>query len=243
MLDETVADILAGEATTYSPGGNIVSASPAGKVVATAPAVQPEPAVEMYTEVSPVNDWSPADPRLSAVADRLISDKRSEYLKEATAVQYGSCAALFTKITGITDVRAIDQNALKSFKEGLHKIPVSYGKSTKDKVLSYEQILAKADAMPDEKVGLSPTTVNRHLDHIKQILEKAAEDEIVLPHKVNTTKLRIKEKSGIATSAHRFASPNCNRCSSTRSGQDTVAGIVAMSRDPSSSRTEPIGCR
>ncbi len=194
MLDETLAGILATEAKIYTSRGNMANVHIPEPAVTTVSAAQPVQAAALKREISPLNECPPADPHLSAVADRLISDKRSQDLKEATAVQYGSCAALFTKITGITDVRAVDQDALKSFKEGLSKIPVSYGKSSSDKDLSYAQILAKADALPDEKVGLSPSTKNRHLDHMKQILEKAVEDGIVLPHKVNTTKLRVKEK-------------------------------------------------
>ena len=123
-----------------------------------------------------------------------MSDKRSEDLREATVAPYAASAVLFTKITGITDVRAIDQEALKSFKEALSKIPISYGKSSGDKDLSYPQILAKAANLPTEKVGFSPTTKNRYFDHMKQFLEKAAEDGILLRYKVNTTKLRVREK-------------------------------------------------
>lgn len=194
MLDDTLADILATEAKIFSARGNMANEHSSESAMATVPVVQTVMTAVSTAEFSIEKQCPPADPSLSAVADRLISDKRSQDLREATAVQYGSCAALFTKITGITDVRAIDQDALKAFKEGLSRIPTNYGKSPSDKDLSYAQILAKADPLPDDKVGLSPTTKNRHLDHVKQFLEKAVEDGIVLPHKVNTTKLRVKEK-------------------------------------------------
>ena len=194
MLDETLADILATETTIYSSRGNMVNASTAGRAFTTEPSVQPASNASPNTNASPLNEGPPANPSLSAVAERLMSDKRSEELREATVAQYASSAALFTKITGITDVRDIDQEAMKSFKDALSKIPTSYGKSSSDKDLSYPQILAKARTLPAGKVGFSPTTRNRYFDHMKQFLEKAAEDGIALRHKVNTTKLRVKEK-------------------------------------------------
>ena len=194
MLDETLADILATEATIFSSRGNMVTTFPAGTGFATAQAVQPFSAAAPNTDVVPLDDRPPADPSVTSVTERLMSDKRSEDLREATVAQYAASAALFTKITGITDVRDIDQEALKSFKAALDKIPVSYGKSASDKELSYPEILTKAGKLPAEKVGLSPTTKNRYIDHLKQILGKATEDGIVLRHKVNTTKLRVKQK-------------------------------------------------
>ena len=194
MLDETLADILATETTIYSSRGNLVNASTAGTAFSTALSVQPASPASPNTDVSRLNECPPADPSLSAVTERLMSDKRSEGLREATVAQYASSAALFTKITEIADVRAIDQEAMKFFKDALSRIPTSYGKSSSDKDLSYAQILAKAGTLPAGKVGFSPTTKNRYFDHMKQILEKADEDGIVLRHKVNTTKLRVKEK-------------------------------------------------
>ncbi|RYH02008.1 site-specific integrase [Salipiger sp. IMCC34102] len=194
IFQASLKEILATEAVATSPEGNLQqphdsTSQKLGSLIASP--------LSLTKAVCEEDAGKPAipepDPTLSAVAERLMAEKRSQELREATIAQYASSIDLFIKITGIQDVRKIDQDVATVFKAGLRKLPVSYGKSPKDRDLSFAELVNKADALPDEKVGLSPTTVNRHIDHLKQILNKAEEDGIALRHKVNTTKLRMKD--------------------------------------------------
>ncbi|SEN90051.1 hypothetical protein SAMN04488003_1601 [Loktanella fryxellensis] len=134
------------------------------------------------------------DPAIAAVVSRLMEEKKSDNLRAATITQYGFCIELFGKITGITDVRDVTQTAVSAFRDGLRSISNSYGKSLADKDLTYDQLRQKAASLPRDRVGLSSTTVNRHLDHIRQVLEKADSEGIILEHRINTAKLRLKER-------------------------------------------------
>lgn len=71
-------------------------------------------------------------------------------------------------------------------------IPIaqSWGKSPKDTTATRDEILARAATLAPDKVGLSVGTINRHLEHLGQIIEWADDEGIKVDQKLNATKLR-----------------------------------------------------
>lgn len=193
MLDATRCEMIALENTTFREQGVVQSDVQDDNFVLTAAISTASDRHEPLHQVSAATSPTP-DPAMMAVVARLMDDKRADNLRVATVTQYGSCIELFTKVTGITDVRDVTQTTASAFRDGLRRISCSYGKSQADKGLSYNELLQKAASLPRDRVGLSATTVNLHLDHLRQVLEKAESEGIVLRHKVNTSKLRLKEK-------------------------------------------------
>ena len=77
---------------------------------------------------------------------------------------------LFIEATGVSDIRQLRQEHLARFIDVLNQLPKSYRKSPKDRLKTLAQILDAAQGKP---VGVSPTTINRNIDYIGQLLKKA----------------------------------------------------------------------
>jgi len=137
---------------------------------------------------------TPHDPSIFAVAARMNAFKRAEGIEEKTLRQYESSATLFVRLTGIEDVRKIRQSHASAFRADLQKIPTSWGKSPVDRTASREEIMARAAKLPADKVGLSVGTLNRHLEHLKQIVEWADGEGIAIDSRLKPGKLRRKDK-------------------------------------------------
>ncbi|KEO61244.1 site-specific integrase [Thioclava indica] len=149
------------------------------------PAVPPLPCPEV--------DAGTLDPDIQAVVSRMNEMKRSEGVEEKTLRQYESFVGLFTTLTGIGDVRQIRQTDATGFRAALYKLPKSWGKSPADRNASREEIMARAAKLPPEKVGLSIGTINRHLEHMGQIVEWASDEGIAVNPKLKPGKLRRKD--------------------------------------------------
>ncbi|MFW2587311.1 tyrosine-type recombinase/integrase [Sagittula sp. SSi028] len=157
-----------------------------GNSAPTLPAAKPEPKPEPEEDAFP-------DPALTAVVERMNALKRGEGVEEKTLRQYVSFVALFTTLTGVSDVRKIRQSHASAFRSDLHKLPKSWGKSPRDAIATRDEIMARAAALPPEKAGLSVGTINRHLEHLAQIVSWASDEGIPVDDKLNPAKLRRKD--------------------------------------------------
>ena len=142
---------------------------------------------------TPGSDPDLPDASLQAIVRRMNEAKRLEKVEEKTLKQYSSFARLFTTLTGIDDIRHIRQNHVTAFRAVLHKLPKSWGKSPADQTATREEILARAARLPPEKIGLSVGTINRHLEHLGQIIECASDEGIPVDGRLKPTKLRRKD--------------------------------------------------
>ncbi len=134
------------------------------------------------------------DPSISAVIERLIIQKSRDGTSSVTQQQYRSFGALFKLITGLNDVRSIRKHHAARFRDVLQQMPKSWGKSPKDAHAPLSAMLTKAKALPPEMVGLAPGTINRHLDHLAQLLSHADDEGINVDDKVKPGKLRVREE-------------------------------------------------
>ncbi|WP_143540112.1 DUF6538 domain-containing protein [Rhodovulum sulfidophilum] len=134
------------------------------------------------------------DPDIVAVVERINAERDRDHIKEDTRKQLSSQARLFIKATGVTDVRNINQGHLKFYKSVLQRLPTSYGKSPKDADRTIDELLARAEDLPEKKVGLSPRTINGHLDRFKFIFQFAKSESITISDTIELGLLRVREE-------------------------------------------------
>lgn len=134
------------------------------------------------------------DPALMAVALRLSDFKQADDVSESCRKQYLSCAKLFIRITGLTDIRIVKQGHVATFRNTLLKLPKHWGRSPKNATRLIADILQDAKSMPTDQVGLSLGTINRHLEHIAQFFAQAKSEGIAVNNDLDFTRLRRKEE-------------------------------------------------
>ncbi|MBL0370886.1 site-specific integrase [Rhizobium sp. KVB221] len=91
--------------------------------------------------------------------------------RKDTFDQHNSLARLFVRFVGHGNPRKMRQTHIAQFRAALVKFPKNYGKSPKDFARTIPEILARAAEMPKEKVGLSASTMNRHMTQMGNIVK------------------------------------------------------------------------
>jgi integrase len=167
-------------------------------VAASSTAVaRPDPAPASADQPPPPEPAEPGlDPSITAVIERMIEFKRhaEDGLEEKTVRQYRAFGGLLQRVTGKADVRFLLQSDLVTFRATLLRLPKSFGKSPTDHTLPLETSLAKAAALPKEKVGLAVGTVNRYIDHASALVSAAKAEGFELHPRLEPGLLRRKEK-------------------------------------------------
>ncbi|TKD13791.1 site-specific integrase [Rhodobacter capsulatus] len=158
----------------------------AARSLAPVQAFAPAPVVSAPREI----DY---DPDLMALVDRINADKSREHIKPETRKQLVSGVKLFILAIGITRITDIEQKHLKAFKDMLQRLPRHYGKSPKDANRSIDEILARADDLPEDEVGLSPRTINGHLERWSLMVRYAKSEGIAVSPSIQLDLLRVQE--------------------------------------------------
>lgn len=143
---------------------------------------------------SKADDAQIFDPALIAVAICLSDLKQADNVSESCRKQYLSCADLFIRITGLTDIRFVKQAHVAMFRNTLLKLPKHWGRSPKNAARPIADILQEAKILSYDIVGLSAGTVNRHLEHIAQFVAQAKSEGIAVNSDLDFTRLRRKEE-------------------------------------------------
>lgn len=151
------------------------------------------------------------DPNLIQLVERINDEKDRDHIKEDTRRQLASQARLFISTTGVTDVTDITQAHLKYYKSVLQRLPKSYGKSAKDADRSVEDLLARAADLPEDKVGLSPRTINGHLDRFSLIFRVARSESLKISDDIQLSLLRVPETKRNRDKREAFALPELQR--------------------------------
>ena len=84
---------------------------------------------------------------------------------------------MFCLLANVQTVTEIEQFHLRIFAEKIDRVPVDFNKSSRDKTLTLREICARAEGMPDTKIGRAPGTFNAHLDNIGAVLTHALKNE------------------------------------------------------------------
>lgn len=90
---------------------------------------------------------------------------------DKTGRQHVALAKLFVRFVGHDNPAKMRQSHISDFKVTLSEMPKNYGKSPQDHVIPLVDILARAKDMPPEKVGLSQSTLNRHMTQMSNIAD------------------------------------------------------------------------
>ncbi|SNR52697.1 DUF6538 domain-containing protein, partial [Puniceibacterium sediminis] len=84
---------------------------------------------------------------------------------------------MFCLLANVQTVAEIEQFHLRIFADKIDRVPVDFNKSSQDKTLTLREICARADGMPEAKLGRAPGTFNAHLDNIGAVLTHALKNE------------------------------------------------------------------
>lgn len=159
-----------------------------------APPAIPNPVTAPESPQPAASSRFTTDPTILSVAERVNANKSREDCTVETQKQILSTASLFTKVTGVADITGIEQMHLSFFKVTLENLPTSYGKSSKDAERSIEEILQRGEDLPDDKVGLSPRTINGHLDRLNLMIRTAKSEGLSIHSTIDIGLLRVPEK-------------------------------------------------
>lgn len=133
------------------------------------------------------------DPSIAAVVDRLLARKKEDGVGRAQDTQIRAVSRLFVEAIEETDIRAVTQGHIASFRDVMSRLPKSHGKSVRHRGKPLREIIDAARSLPPAKVGLAPATVNRNLEIVRQILRSAATEGIQTVEGVDTSRLRRRD--------------------------------------------------
>lgn len=123
---------------------------------------------------------------LMGTAVRLVREGEA---RQATRDQKLKSVSLFIYLTSVQLVTAITQRHLKTFAKSLREhLPRHYWKSPEQKRLTFKEVREAAASAPRGDIGLSPSTIERHLSTIKAVIEFAKDEgqSITFAPKIST---------------------------------------------------------
>ncbi len=137
----------------------------------------------------------PSFPDIAMITESLISQKlKGRAWTTKTASQARHTARLFTRITGIDDIRQVRQHHIAQFTDTLLlDMPRNYGRSSGDATRPMSEIIAMARLLPEDERGLNGATINRHLTALHSIFDFAKARGIVPAATISLTALRTRK--------------------------------------------------
>jgi integrase len=160
-------------ATGEAPAQDLVP-SPLGDAAGqTATALPAAPAAKTATNASADNPQIPTS--ISGLAQNLLATRSSKNRWTIkTARQMRSTADLLIRVVGHDEFTRLRQQDFGAFRDVLERLPVAYGKSSRDKAKPLNQVLAEAQHLAADEKGREPGTINRHFNHLNALLKFAA---------------------------------------------------------------------
>lgn len=119
--------------------------------------------------------------------------------------QHVSIARLFVRFVGHDQPARLRQRNISEFRSMLFKLPKSHGKSPNDHIMPLSELLARATTLPPEKVGLSPTTINRYMTQMGNIVDICKHAGFPFGNFEGVSGLRTKRKGDVRGERGRFS--------------------------------------
>lgn len=91
--------------------------------------------------------------------------------RENMAKQHVNIAKLFVRFIGHDQPQMVRQVDISRFRSLLYKLPKNHGKSPKDHKMSIADLVARAEGLPPDKVGMSMSTINRYMTQVNNIAD------------------------------------------------------------------------
>jgi integrase len=135
---------------------------------------------------------------IASVYWRMVA---TDELSVGVARQRASDLRLFSLVTGIVDVTAIEQFHLSQYRDALAKVPKNFLRSDKDQDLTIKALMARSELNPPSDNGLSPSTMRRHLKSVELLLKRAKSEGHEQTIDLDVTLLKPKTKAN--TPAHK----------------------------------------
>jgi hypothetical protein len=171
--DDKLVDHVQSDGTSnFAPIGSVpIAAAPMNKEAVHQFAVQPAPVVRPEAVAGPAVS-------ILQLAERLIEEKaKLGEWRTKTQEQVQSVAELFVKMIGGDDVWLVNQSRIADYRSLLLKLPKTYGKNPADFDRPLADLLEQAKSLPADKIGRQGTTLNRHLNQLKAVIEYIYRDE------------------------------------------------------------------
>lgn len=150
------------------------SLSAKGTVSAVEPAALHDvPAIIVAEPIEPGSTRSFTG-RIETLANRReLAKRRKENggWVEKTGNQHRSVAALFAKVANSDDPRLMSQSDIGRYRDILDFLPKTWGKSPKDQFRTIDEILAAAEDLDEDEIGLKWGTINRHMTQLGNCLD------------------------------------------------------------------------
>jgi integrase len=139
---------------------------------ATAPACGATEAAITTPPAPPSITTAPTEP-LSSLVEPFFEKRIRDKIRQQGMAQERTSLRLFFAILGDRPARNYRRQDITNFLDTLRRLPSSYGKSPKDKELSIEELIARADAADAPR--LTDKTVKRHLSALSVFFKLAVD--------------------------------------------------------------------
>ncbi len=205
MGDSAAPKVVAAEAPTYAPG----PIAPTAPLLTTGVNIISKPithsALDAQFQLAAASPdtldlerspkTSPFSHDLAGVCERSIRRAQADgRMDDKTALGRRMSIKLFMFITGQQLVSEVEQHHIRIFMSALKLLPMNFLKSERDRELTYAELSASALTLPQNKLGRSAGTSNRHLDTIGVIVKYArVQDKINVDRDIDTSSLRMAE--------------------------------------------------
>lgn len=149
-------------------------------------------------QISKQNGKSGYSSDIASVYWRMVA---TDDLSDGVSRQRASDLRLFSLVTGIVDVTAIEQFHLSQYRDALSKIPKTFLRSDKDQDLTIKALMARSALNTTSDNGLSATTMRRHIKSLELLLKRAKSEGHQQTAGLDVTLLKPKTKTN--TPAHK----------------------------------------
>ena len=139
------------------------------------------------------------------VTQAAIEKIKTEDWRPGMDKQHIGIARLFVRFVGHDQPGRMRQVDIARFKSLLFKLPKHHGKSPSDHTASIDELVAKAQALPPEKVGLSPATLNRYMTQMSNIVNICKHAGYPFGNYEGVTGLRTRKRGDARDERGRFS--------------------------------------
>ncbi|MDP2118538.1 MAG: site-specific integrase [Hoeflea sp.] len=119
--------------------------------------------------------------------------------------QHAAIANMIVRFVGHDQPSRLRQSDIANFRSALFKLPKSHGKSPKDYLMPFSELIARAETLPPDKVGLSNSTLNRYMTQINNIVSICKHAGYPFGDFEGVAGLRIKKKGDARDERGRFS--------------------------------------
>jgi integrase len=152
------------------------SVEPGEMAIRAQPAVAPEPcqatAVSAEPSAAAPPSTAPAVP-LSSLVEPFFAKRTRDKIRQQGMAQERTTLRLFFEIVGDRPAREYGRHDITAFLDTLRRLPSRYGKSPKDKDLSIQELIERADETDAQR--LADKTVKRHLSALSVFFKLAVD--------------------------------------------------------------------